>query len=89
MKKLSLIAIAAFMALGGPADAGDKIINGAGATFPYPLYSQWAYEYNQMTDEFNFQVIDATQHVETQQEQVREIIQQRIDLPRFRWRSRR
>jgi len=46
-------------------------------------------EYNQMIDEFNFQVIDATQHVESQQEQVREIIQQRIDLPRFRWRSRR
>lgn len=25
--------------------AQGKVINGAGATFPYPLYSKWAYEY--------------------------------------------
>ena len=33
-------------------------INGAGASFPYPLYSQWAYEYNQLTGmKINYQSI--------------------------------
>jgi len=45
-------------------------------------------EYDNMISEFGFQVIDAAQPVESQQEQVREIIQQRIDLPGFRWRGR-
>jgi len=26
-----------------------KILNGAGATFPYPLYSKWAYKYHEIT----------------------------------------
>jgi phosphate transport system substrate-binding protein len=29
--------------------AGEEIVNGAGATFPYPLYSKWATRYNQLT----------------------------------------
>ena len=29
--------------------AGDETVNGAGATFPYPLYSKWANRYNQLT----------------------------------------
>ncbi|MBT3233944.1 MAG: phosphate ABC transporter substrate-binding protein PstS [Calditrichaeota bacterium] len=34
------------------------IIHGAGATFPYPLYSQWAYKYNQITGlKMNYQSI--------------------------------
>ncbi|MCX6639467.1 MAG: phosphate ABC transporter substrate-binding protein PstS [bacterium] len=38
--------------------AGDPTINGAGATFPYPLYSQWAYKYNQITGmKLNYQSI--------------------------------
>jgi phosphate transport system substrate-binding protein len=42
----------------GPALAADKVLNGAGATFPYPLYSQWAYEYNAMTGvKLNYQSI--------------------------------
>ena len=33
-------------------------INGAGATFPYPLYSQWAYKYNKVSGlELNYQSI--------------------------------
>jgi len=33
---------------GGPAKSGGDIdITGAGATFPYPLYSKWMYTYNQ------------------------------------------
>ena len=37
---------------------GATTINGAGATFPYPLYSQWAYKYNQLTGmKLNYQSI--------------------------------
>lgn len=37
---------------------GDTIINGAGATFPYPLYSAWAYDYNKITGvRINYQSI--------------------------------
>ena len=33
-------------------------LNGAGATFPYPIYSQWAYKYNQTTGvKLNYQSI--------------------------------
>ena len=34
------------MGLAGAAAAADVTINGAGASFPYPIYSQWAYKYN-------------------------------------------
>ncbi len=38
--------------------AANITINGAGATFPYPLYSQWAYKYNQITGmKLNYQSI--------------------------------
>ncbi len=43
-------AIAALIALGsaacGASGAGDVYISGAGATFPYPIYSKWFDEYN-------------------------------------------
>lgn len=36
----------------------DEIINGAGATFPYPVYSAWAYDYHKATGiKFNYQSI--------------------------------
>lgn len=36
----------------------ETLINGAGATFPYPLYSKWAYEYNKKTGlKMNYQSI--------------------------------
>ncbi len=39
------------------ADAGPTI-NGAGATFPYPIYSKWAYAYNKQTGvRLNYQSI--------------------------------
>lgn len=35
-----------------------ETINGAGATFPYPVYSAWAYEYNKITGvKLNYQSI--------------------------------
>lgn len=32
-----------------PPEAHAQKINGAGATFPYPVYSKWAFKYNQIT----------------------------------------
>ena len=37
------------LSVGGPAGAaGPVTLNGAGATFPYPLYSRWFAEYNRL-----------------------------------------
>jgi dTMP kinase len=44
--------------------------------------------YEKMENEYNFWVIDATRTVEQQQKEVREMIASRIDLPRFKKRSR-
>jgi phosphate transport system substrate-binding protein len=47
--KLKLVAIAACaLALGAGAAAQNVQINGAGATFPYPIYSKWFAEYNKL-----------------------------------------
>src|SRR2546430_15559850 len=32
----------------GAGAAGPVVLNGAGATFPYPLYSRWFAEYNRL-----------------------------------------
>lgn len=50
----------AFIALSGTALAADTLlITGAGATFPFPLYSKWFSEYNKLHPEqrFNYQSI--------------------------------
>ncbi len=59
---ISLAALIAGLVISttGTVYAGEKeiSINGAGATFPYPLYSQWAYKYNQITGmKMNYQSI--------------------------------
>src|SRR5215470_2853627 len=43
----------------GVAAADDLLINGAGATFPYPLYSKWFSDYNKVHPDlkFNYQSI--------------------------------
>src|SRR5205085_9163510 len=41
-------------------------------------------QYLAMSTEFNFLVIDANQLVETQQTTVRELVSQRINLPKFK-----
>ncbi len=47
----------ALIAGAGLAHAG-KVINGAGATFPYPVYSKWAWAYNKQTGvRLNYQSI--------------------------------
>jgi len=41
-----------------PAAQAAATINGAGATFPFPVYSQWAHDYNKETGvKFNYQAI--------------------------------
>ncbi|WKZ33085.1 MAG: phosphate ABC transporter substrate-binding protein PstS [Thermodesulfobacteriota bacterium] len=56
MKKILLLALI-FLGL-SVGTASAQLINGAGATFPYPLYSKWAYEYNRATGvRLNYQSI--------------------------------
>ncbi len=55
MKRLFL----ALLLAGGAARADTLLVNGAGATFPFPLYSKWFSEYNKLHPEirFNYQSI--------------------------------
>lgn len=46
-------------------------------------------EYERLAEEFNFVVIDASRPIEAQQEQLRGIITDRMDLASFRWLTRR
>src|SRR6516164_2443842 len=46
------------LGLSGAAVAGESTISGAGATFPYPLYSKWADTYSKETQvKLNYQAI--------------------------------
>jgi phosphate transport system substrate-binding protein len=53
-----LTAVAIFLCTALPASA-QLLINGAGATFPYPIYSKWFDEYTHVNNEvrFNYQSI--------------------------------
>ncbi len=56
-KILSLTAVFG-LTLGRPLAAGDVTINGAGATFPYPIYSKWFDEFHKKTGvQINYQSI--------------------------------
>ncbi len=58
--KITLGALALIVTSAVPVLAADSLlINGAGATFPYPLYSKWFYEYQKMSPslKFNYQSI--------------------------------
>ena len=62
MKKFCgfLAGVLAMLAVASFASAADPLtINGAGATFPYPLYSKWFYEYSNANPgvRFNYQSI--------------------------------
>jgi phosphate transport system substrate-binding protein len=57
LKKIMLGAVAALTLCGAQA-VQALTVNGAGATFPYPIYSKWFYEYNQKTGvQINYQSI--------------------------------
>ena len=55
--KVALIVAAA--AAGAATVSAQLLINGAGATFPYPIYSKWFYEYSKIDPSvhFNYQSI--------------------------------
>ena len=54
---LKLTLIAALLLSFTHVDAAETL-NGAGATFPYPVYSAWAYDYNKITGvQLNYQSI--------------------------------
>jgi phosphate transport system substrate-binding protein len=58
--KLALAAgvVGVLVGASGGALAADKVISGAGATFPYPIYAQWADAYNKLTGvKLNYQAI--------------------------------
>jgi len=60
MKKAiwTLLAGVFLFVLGTSMGVGAVTINGAGATFPYPVYSQWAYKYQKLTGmKLNYQSI--------------------------------
>jgi phosphate transport system substrate-binding protein len=54
-----LLAATALLFAAAPARAESLLINGAGATFPFPLYSKWFSEYNKLHPDlkFNYQSI--------------------------------
>src|SRR5512133_2601198 len=57
LKKITLIAASLLLAAG--IASAETLINGAGATFPYPLYSKWFSEYAKIDPsvKFNYQSI--------------------------------
>jgi phosphate transport system substrate-binding protein len=64
MRNVPGFLLAAVAAIGlslaaAPCGAAELAINGAGATFPYPLYSKWFYEYSNANPgvKFNYQSI--------------------------------
>lgn len=57
MKKIVALALTAVFGL-TTAAVSEEMLNGAGATFPAPVYSAWAYEYNKVTGtKLNYQSV--------------------------------
>lgn len=56
MKKLGVLILAVMVCVGVLSQT--KTLTGAGATFPYPIYGKWAYEYQKLTGlKMNYQSI--------------------------------
>ncbi len=52
------LALIAILSLSSLAQAQPATLNGAGASFPYPIYGQWAHKYNETTGvKINYQSI--------------------------------
>ncbi len=57
-RNTTIFAICLFLLFAFISVNAKDVINGAGASFPYPVYSQWAYKYNQITGvKLNYQSI--------------------------------
>ncbi|PIQ83026.1 MAG: phosphate ABC transporter substrate-binding protein PstS [Candidatus Omnitrophica bacterium CG11_big_fil_rev_8_21_14_0_20_64_10] len=54
MKRLGFLALTAVMLFAPEASARIMLVNGAGATFPYPIYSKWFSEYAKRDGSINF-----------------------------------
>lgn len=55
----------------------------------FKIFQRMIYEkYMNMVEEYNFKLVDATQDIEEQQKEIREIVTQKIDLSRFRTKTR-
>jgi len=58
MKKMTAVIAAALLLMGVVSAYAGEMLNGAGATFPYPLYSKWFYTYEKQTGiRINYQSI--------------------------------
>jgi phosphate transport system substrate-binding protein len=58
MKKAAALVLAVLMSTLAVTVHAEETLNGAGATFPAPVYSAWAYEYNKVTGtKLNYQSI--------------------------------
>jgi len=58
MKKTAIAVLLSLMTFYSAAGLAEEMLNGAGATFPYPVYSAWAHEYNKITGlKLNYQSI--------------------------------
>jgi phosphate transport system substrate-binding protein len=59
MKRIATLALATFVLAAIAVAQGTLSINGAGATFPYPMYSKWFDEYHKKNGniQFNYQSI--------------------------------
>ncbi|RME68786.1 MAG: extracellular solute-binding protein, partial [Nitrospirae bacterium] len=59
MKRLAVVILTVVMVLGGLGSVyGADRLNGAGATFPYPVYAAWAWQYSKESGvKINYQSI--------------------------------
>src|ERR1700676_3701088 len=59
MKKIARLLVAGLLRAAGGWAQGALLINGAGATFPYPIYSKWFDEYHKLhgTIQINYQSV--------------------------------
>ncbi len=58
MKRIAGLVLAITLLVPFTAAWADQTLNGAGATFPYPVYSAWAFDYNKVTGaRLNYQSI--------------------------------
>ncbi len=58
MKKIAGLVLTVVIMFSFTAARADETLNGAGATFPYPVYSAWAFDYNKISGaKLNYQSI--------------------------------
>ena len=61
MKKILLLVAASLFLMGADTKAEPITITGAGATFPFPIYSKWSEAYKEKTDvQLNYQSIGSS-----------------------------